>query len=201
MSEMIPIDKKNRYESNLCKISVFGDKKDEAKRVQFTFSHEAVVGFATELIWLYEDIDDVRRVSIETHPLKVDPAPSQAIGFFLTPDSPVFLIKVNNEPKTHKEECAEEIFELSDLYDSERKNLVKIDIYDAEGHSLNHGLDAVVMHINKCQIRELALGLWNWAAEHREGNGYLLTTDYVETDFRCTDLGTAGDYDEKFRKK
>ena len=66
---------------------------DEAKWIEFTHSHEAIIGFATELLWLYEDINNSRELIISTNQLQVDPSPSQAIGFYLTPNSPVFVLK------------------------------------------------------------------------------------------------------------
>ena len=80
----------------LCKISAIGYTTDEAKCIEFTFSHEAIIGFATELLWMYEDINDSKKMTISTYPLQVDPSPCQAIGFYLTPNSPLLVLKVNS---------------------------------------------------------------------------------------------------------
>lgn len=55
-----------------------------------------VIGLATELLWMYEDISDSRRLTISTHQLEVDPSPSQSLGFYLTPNSPMLVFKVNS---------------------------------------------------------------------------------------------------------
>lgn len=67
------------------KMSVIGNTKEVAQQIKFTLSHEAMIGFATELLWMYEDINDSRKLMISTHQLEVDPSPSQSIGFYLTP--------------------------------------------------------------------------------------------------------------------
>ena len=71
----------------LCKISAIGFREDVAQQIEFTLSHEAMIGFATELLWMYEDLDDNKKQIISTHQLRIDPAPNQTIGFYLTPDS------------------------------------------------------------------------------------------------------------------
>lgn len=78
----------------LCRISAYGYTTKIAHDMEFTFSHEAMVGFATELLWMYEDINENRKLSLCTHPLQS--VPNQVIGFYLTPDSPVLLFKVNS---------------------------------------------------------------------------------------------------------
>ena len=80
----------------LCRITVktFTNRKPE--RVLFQFNKDAIVGFATELIRLYDCVDEKQKITIETHQLGVDPAPNQALGFFLTSESPVFMLKVNS---------------------------------------------------------------------------------------------------------
>ena len=70
-----------------CKITAVGHAVDTAQWIEFTLSYEAIIGFATELLWMYEDINDNRRLVISTNQLKTDPAPSQAVGFYLTPNN------------------------------------------------------------------------------------------------------------------
>ena len=42
----------------ICKISVVGNDVENAEFVEFELSQEAIIGFATELIWLYDYIHD-----------------------------------------------------------------------------------------------------------------------------------------------
>lgn len=59
-----------------------------------SFSPEAILGFATEMIWLYEDIGN-RKLMINTNPLGIDPAPNQVMGFYLSSNNPPLMMKVN----------------------------------------------------------------------------------------------------------
>ena len=87
----------------ICKISAVGNDAENGEFIEFELSQEAIIGFATELIWLYEDIKDNEKLIISTHQLKVDPAPSQTLGFYLTPNSPMFVVKVNSLNRETKE--------------------------------------------------------------------------------------------------
>ena len=80
----------------LCKITLAGQMTDKTQLAEFTLTQEAMIGFATELLWIYDDINDDRKLIIETHQLKTDPSPSQAVGFYLTPDSPMMVLKINS---------------------------------------------------------------------------------------------------------
>lgn len=50
-------------------------------RVELTFSKEALIGFATNLIWLYEDIDNEKNVHFHIDPLGGEIQGNQALGF------------------------------------------------------------------------------------------------------------------------
>ncbi len=88
----------------LCKITAIGHMTDTAQWIEFTFSHEAIIGFATELLWMYEDINDNKKLIISTNQLQVDPAPNQAVGFYLTPDSPMLVLKINSLMEKNKKD-------------------------------------------------------------------------------------------------
>lgn len=181
----------------LCRISAYGYTTKIAHDMEFTFSHEAMVGFATELLWMYEDINENRKLSLCTHPLQS--VPNQVIGFYLTPDSPVLLFKVNSlngveeggEYKSWKEiyiktkninqyyEVREPLNEADgcisvELYEFRRKNIVNIAIFDEEKHDITKFYDSVVFEVNYNGLKELATMLLVWSNNAKEGDRYLL---------------------------
>ena len=184
----------------LCKISVIGNAKEVAHRIEFTLSHEAMIGLATELLWMYEDISDSRRVTISTHQLEVDPSPSQSLGFYLTPNSPMLVFKVNSlteredeiiEYKNWKEisikkknvnqyynvkSPSDENDEVICLesYELAKKNIVNINIFNEEGGDITKLYNTVIFEVNRKGIKEFATMLFVWANNCKEGDEYLL---------------------------
>lgn len=184
----------------LCKISVIGNTKEVAYRIEFTFSHEAMIGFATELLWIYEDINDSRTLTISTHQLQVDPSPSQALGFYLTPESPMLVFKINSlKEKEEKEFKCKNWKEISikrknvnqyynvkspsdeddefiflESYELSKKNLININIFNEEGENISKLYNTVILEINRKGIKELATMLFVWSNNCKEGDNYLL---------------------------
>ncbi len=185
----------------LCKITAVGHTKDIAQSIEITLSHEAIIGFATELLWLYEDINDTKKLVISTYPLQVDPAPSQAVGFYLTPNSPMFVLKVNSlmekngdgyEYKNWKEiniksknvnqyynvkNPSDEETKLSTLesYELPKKNIMDINIFNTEGEKVTKSYDTVIFEINRNGIKEFATMLFVWANNYKDGDEYRLS--------------------------
>lgn len=184
----------------LCKISVIGNAKEVAHQIEFTLSHEAMIGLATELLWMYEDISDSRKLTISTHQLEVDPSPSQSLGFYLTPNSPMLVFKVNS--LTERED---EIFEYKnwkeisirkknvnqyynvkspayendeviclESYELAQKNIVNINIFNEEGGNITKLYNTVIFEINRKGIKEFATMLFVWANNCKEGDEYSL---------------------------
>lgn len=220
----------------LCKISVLGNTINTVQWIEFELSHEAIIGFATELLWMYEDINDSKKLIISTHQLQVDPAPSQAVGFYLTPNSPVFVLKVNslaeekeqeyeyknwkeiniktknvNQYYNVKDPLNEEELITLESYELSKRNIMNINIFNAEGSNITKYYNTVIFEINRRGIKEFATMLLVWANNCREGDEYMLpkndelnygynlgivlTHNSIAAKFRCHDLGTAYDYD------
>lgn len=184
----------------LCRITAFGFTQDIAQQIEFTFSHEAMIGFATELLWMYEDIDENDRSVMCTHQLQVNPAPTQAVGFYLTSDSPELTLKINSltekiedgdlyenwkeiNIRSKNEELyfnvknptAEDIeFITLEAYELDRKNIVRIKVLDEEGNDITKGYRTVVWEINRDGMKDLATMLLVWADNYREGCAYAL---------------------------
>ena len=182
-----------------CRISAIGHTINKAHSIEFTFSHEALVGFATELLWLYEDIDDNRKLNLCTYQLKVDPAPNQVLGFYLTPSSPMLVVRTNSL-KEEEYGCEyknwEEIYieakNINQYYDVKdplnedngliilepyelcRKNIIDISIVDGGGEDITEYYSTVIFEINRKGIKDLASMLLVWANNSKEGDEYVL---------------------------
>ena len=182
----------------LCRITAVGHTADSAERIEFTLSHEAMIGFATELLWMYGDIKDDKKLILTTHQLKTDPAPNQVIGFYLTPDSPVFALKVNSlteENESEYENWKEIRIKTKDInryynvkepsdeepefitlesYELSGKNIMKINVFNGEGTDITKEYGTVIFEINRAGIKEFAAMLLVWADNYREGDEYTL---------------------------
>lgn len=181
-----------------CKISAIGNVLEKASLIEFTFSSEAMIGFATELLWLYQDINDENKKIISTHQLRVDPSPNQAIGFYLTPNSPVFVLKTNTlieKDYYDSRQCKEirisdknpnqyyhvtdpdiETGEMISLeqYELSGRNIVDIKVLNNNGQDITKGINTIVFEINRQGIKTLATMLLVWANNCRNGDEYLL---------------------------
>lgn len=184
----------------LCKISAIGYKTHEANCIEFTFSHEAIIGFATELLWMYEDINDSKKLTISTHQLQIDPSPCQAIGFYLTPNSPLLVLKVNSlvdetesvyEYKSWKEigitpkkgNLYYNVKEPSDVdcelicvepYELSKKNIVNISVFNKNGEDISKYYSTITFEINRKGIMDLATMLLIWANNCQDAKEYPL---------------------------
>lgn len=186
----------------MAKISAIGDETKGAKNIEFTFSQEAIIGFATELLRLYDYIGN-RKLNLCTHPLQVDPAPNQVVGFYLTPDSPMFMLKINslldskfdflgntykniyikniniNEYYYVKSDFEDDI-ELIYLesYELSKRNLLKINLFDECGKNVTQNYNTVIFELNSNAIKEFATMLLVWANNSfGEYNLYQLVKD------------------------
>ena len=223
---------------NLAKIYTIGNLQAKANQIEFTFSREAIIGFATELLWMYQDISDNKRLVLSTHQLKVDPAPNQVIGFYLTPTSPVLTLKINTLTEEDKCECEgwreinikrknsnhyycvreplteDEGLILLESYELSKRNILNIKVLNERNEDVTEDCSTIVFEINRSGLKEFATMLLVWADNYSEQEEYILpqlqtikqgynlgvmlTQDSISTKFRCQDLGTVSDYDERF---
>lgn len=98
--------------SEFAEIYVAGNN-DSDLSVEFTFSKEALLGFATNLIWMYEDINPNKKIHMHIDPLLGDVPGNQSLGFFLTPKSPSMVLNVNGLNDSG----------MSNMYNAEYKEL------------------------------------------------------------------------------
>ena len=183
------------------KISVTGHISEKARFIMFELSQEALLGFATELLWLYDDIQSDKRMVINTHQLKIDSAPNQTLGFYLTPNSPMFVVKVNflseevNESISYKEidirrknvnqyynvkQPDEEVafeyegFICLEPYELSHKNIINIRILDKDKKDVVSDYGTVFFEINYDGVKEFATMLLVLANNYKEGQEYPL---------------------------
>lgn len=173
----------------ICKITVNSYTSRKPCRVLIQFSKEAIIGFATELVRIYDDIDDKFKLTLETYQLGVNPAPNQAVGFFLTSDSPMFLLKVNtlssilSDDETSKisyEEIANRNGSsnqfvvvdtdaddnkdiIIDFYEMSKENIVRICVFDEYGQDISSDCGVLRFEINRVGIMNFATKLLVWA--------------------------------------
>lgn len=173
----------------LCKITVNSYTNKKPYRVVIQFSKEAIIGFATELARIYDDIDDEFRLTIETYQLGVDSAPNQALGFFLTSDSPMFLFKLNTlSSKLFNDETKKVSYEeitirnkssnqfavidtdeednediVVDFYEMSKENIVQICVFDEFDHDISSDCDVLIFEINHVGIMNFVTMLLVWA--------------------------------------
>lgn len=210
----------------LCKITAIGHTAYAAQQIDFTFSHEAMIGFATELLWIYEDIDDNEKLMISTHQLQIDPAPNQTMGVYLTPDSSVFVLKVNSLMERKEESCIYEnckeinirtqnrniYYNLKDpsvediefvtleTYELSKKNIVNINVFDDEGNDITKEYHTVILEMNRNGIKDFATMLLIWADNYREGGEYdLPRIDQLEQGYNLGIILTHDSISSKFK--
>ena len=187
--------------NEMCRIKAISRVTETAGCLSFVLSQEAIIGFATELLWLYDDINEKKKIIIETHPLIKDMAPNQAIGFYLTPSSPTLMIKINyldvDEQAEvdgikeiyirHKEanqyyyinnpidevQIENQGYICLESYELSRRNIGDIVVYNTQGENITNTISSVIIEINREGIKNLATMLFVWS-NNCNGNEYLL---------------------------
>ncbi len=184
---------------NLAKIYTIGNLQGELNHIEFTLSREAIIGFATELLWMYQDISDNKRLVLSTHQLKVDPAPNQVVGFYLTPTSPVLTLKINT--LTEEEKCEYEGWReinikrknskqyycireplaeddgliMLESYELSKRNIVNIKVLNERSEDVTPDCSTIVFEINRNGLKEFATMLLVWANNCTEQEEYTLS--------------------------
>lgn len=168
---------------------------DEQYRIEITFSKEGLIGFATNLIWMYEDIDKNKKCHIHIDPLGgKNISGNQPLGFFLTSSSPSLVISINNlsdycdiKCENYKEinikkeiEKSIEIkepasYESIEGYELGCNNIADIAIYNKENYNItNKDYMQVVLKLNYDGLKDLATMLLILANNYKEDESYKL---------------------------
>ncbi len=177
----------------LSELKVTGKDASDDWKVEMTFSKEALIGFATNLLWLYEDIDATKRLHFHVDPLGRDVPGNQALGFFLTPESPTLVLQINGMPDSKLEQAAicKEIRireggypqieikepaanESMEEYELGLRNLVDIKITDGSGENICENWWEVVWDLSYETVKKLAHMLLILADNYSSEDAYLL---------------------------
>ncbi len=217
-------NKNGKYQNSSIKATAQTFLGEKASSVVITFSKEAIICFKKELSEIHDDINDEKSLKIETYPLEKDPCPNQAIGFYITPDSPTLMISINSLARRKEDlqnfdfddkldcldQCTHDAMQ-AEQNEKSLKNIVDIVVFDAEGNNISCKCGAVVIEINREGIRKLIYTLT--LLENDDGKGVLLeremqdvftgdlrlSQDSLAVIMRCKDLGKVYDYDPRFK--
>lgn len=175
----------------ISELTLSGVNIDRDCKVEFTFSKAALIGFATNLLWLYEDIDRKDQTHFHIDPLGGKIPGNQALGFFLTSKSPSLVVqvgkrqilddikickqisirnKVNKMIEIKEPACEESIEE----YELGLQNIVDIRIVNKNGEDVNKKCVQIVLKIGYDTIKNLAMMLMILANDFFADREYLL---------------------------
>lgn len=184
-------------------LSIKGKAVDTIDCVMMSFSKEALIGFAKNLVWLYEYYEDAyfnEMFYVCTDPLCGVPSGNQVIGFYLTPGSPVLTFKVNSikknkginkrniakEPENAKTlKCIEVLPPAEEDYCIEEyelgfRNVSKISIYDKNNRDITQNFYEIFFEVNYEGLKNLAIFLMKLADNYKEGAEYVIGHGYNE---------------------
>lgn len=206
------------------KVTVRGINIETVDIVIFSFSKEALIGFAKNLIWMYEDIDINKEFYVCTDPLGGVPSGNQVVGFYLTADSPTLTFKVNslndrrgiknrNVSQSRRENCIEILPPASDDFIEEYelgfRNLAGITIHNKSNVDISKDIYEVFLEINYEGLKNLAILLMKLADDYKEGTEYILkqvdeiilASDSLPVKIKLANLGNVFDYEPGFGQK
>ncbi len=184
----------DNFESyDFVKVSANGRNIENIKTVEFTFNKEGLIGFAKNLVWLYEDMDVNKKFYVSTDPLGGVPSGNQVIGFYLTADSPILVFKVNslflcnslkrvNKVNVRKKTKMKKLINIlpptddsyMEEYELGYRNLGRILLYDDKDKNITNKYYEIFLEINYEGLKNLAIFLLKIADAYHEGDEYYL---------------------------
>ena len=214
----------------ISELALSGVSVDRDCKVEFIFSKAALIGFATNLLWLYEDIDRKGQTHFHIDPLGGRIPGNQALGFFLTSKSPSLIVqvgerqildeikickqinmrnKVNKKIEIKEPACEESIEE----YELGLQNIMEIRIVNKYGRDVSEKYVQIVLKIG---YENLAIMLMILANNFYPGCEYLLANlkqsilqynmgiifskESPDVIIKCKELGCVYDYVPDFGK-
>lgn len=151
--------------------------------IKFIMSKEAMIGFATNALRIINSTDDDFSYHWHVDPLN-NPQGNQTLGFFLTSDSPSFILMYNQYLTTH----TEKIFKLSeeikivdfnfyydvplevgeksyDEYEIGFSNIMRIVVLNEDMKDITKECVDVILHIDRESLKQMARFLLRYANE------------------------------------
>lgn len=188
------------------KVSVQGKNIETVDMVEISFSKEALIGFAKNLVWMYEDIDKNRKLYVCTDPLGGIPAGNQVVGFYLTASSPTLIFDVNSldyddelrygdrnaiNLSSKIKKCIEILPPVDDSlmeeYELGFRNIVDISLYNKSYEDITRDFYEIRFQINYEGLKKLAIMMMKLADSYKEGKEYTLAQ--VDKDSKSSNLG------------
>ena len=151
-------------------------------------SKEALIGFATYAIRISSTTEDNQAFHLHVDPLN-NPFGNQTFGFFLTNDSPGFVLMynqakklVNNQKFIFKERKDQFKYNYRiPLYTNDNEyepfeiafeNIAKISVIDKNGRDVTQNCISVVLKINKNELYNFGEFIIKIAHNYKHGNKY-----------------------------
>ncbi len=175
------------------KLNARGKNPEKIDIVEISFNKEALIGFAKNLLWMYEDIDKNKRFYVCTDPLGGVPSGNQIVGFYLTSSSPTLILDVNSldcektikyddrntiHPKSKIKKLIEILPPVDDglmeEYEIGFRNLLKMTLYNKNHMDITKDFYEVFFQINYEGLKNLALMLMKLADSYKEEEEYIL---------------------------
>ncbi len=168
------------------KLEAKGKVACEICYIEMTFSKDALRGFSSNLLWIYEDYDRDRKIFEETLPLG-KPVGNQVFGFYITTNSPTFVVHVEND--ILKEEIYfnenkylemvnnQNVIEISAPLDDDSseefernyENIISIKVYDENHRDITQDVKYVTLQMNYEGLRNLGIALLDILQNYKDG--------------------------------
>lgn len=173
------------------KVSV-SKNSEKISYVQMDISRDALVGFAKNLIWMYEDIDKNKQFYICADPLGGEVSGCEINGFFLAKNSPILVFRVNY-PNNNLKGTYRRLYSKIDIdgetkivevkrplhysipedYELNDSNLARITLYDAENKDITNQYYEVFFDLSYEGIKNMAIVLLRLLDAYQENIEYI----------------------------
>lgn len=180
---------KDVFKPEMIKLVAEGEKVQEISYIEMSFSKDALIGFASNLLWIYGDYNRNRKIIEETIPLG-NPIGNQVFGFYITTNSPTFVVHINDDffkeqISFNDKRYSEMIFnqrvleleppsddDLPEEFEKNYENIVSIKVYDKTLKDISQEIRFISLNINYGGLRNLGIVLLDISRNYKEDFKY-----------------------------
>ena len=193
---------KDVFKPEMIKLVAKGEKVQEISYIEMSFSKDALIGFASNLLWIYGDYNRNRKIIEETIPLG-NPIGNQVFGFYITTNSPTFVVYINiifrriqmsgninddffkEQISFNDKRYSEMIFnqrvleleppsddDLPEEFEKNYENIVSIKVYDKTLKDISQEIRFISLNINYGGLRNLGIVLLDISRNYKEDFKY-----------------------------
>lgn len=180
---------KDVFKPEMIKLVAKGEKVQEISYIEMSFSKDALIGFASNLLWIYGDYNRNRKIIEETIPLG-NPIGNQVFGFYITTNSPTFVVHINDDffkeqISFNDKRYSEMIFnqrvleleppsddDLPEEFEKNYENIVSIKVYDKTLKDISQEIRFISLNINYEGLRNLGIVLLDISRNYKEDFKY-----------------------------